>query len=228
MHNVLMDFRYGLRALRATPMVAIGAILTLAIGIGMSTAIFSVVNGVLLRPLPFANEDRLITLCEQYPGSTPSWCSIAPPNIEDIAARSRTIEAIGIGRQWSYHIATRDGSEEISSGLATPGMFAALSVVPELGRLFTREELIGRPSTVALLTHESWQRRFGGDSGVIGRVLDIDKQAVTIIGVLPPNFAPPRIDGMEMWRPLHIDPREERNREWRGFSAFAPLRDGVT
>src|SRR5215207_4573301 len=136
MQSVMMDFRYGLRALRATPMVAIGAILTLAIGIGMSTAIFSVVNGVVLRPLPFANEARLVTLCEQFPGSTPDWCSISPPNAEDIAARSKSIEAIGIGRQWSYHIATPEGAEAISSGLATPGMFAALSIKPAIGRLF--------------------------------------------------------------------------------------------
>jgi putative ABC transport system permease protein len=228
MNNVLMDFRYGLRALRATPMVTVGAILTLAIGIGMSTAIFSVVNGVVLRPLAFAHEGRLISLCEQYPGSTPSWCGISPPNVEDIAARSRTIEAIGIGRQWSYHIATNEGSEAISSGLATPGLFAALSVTPRLGRLFERADLIGRQSTVAVLTFESWQQRFGGDPAIVGRVLDLDKEAVTVIGVLPPNFSPPRIDGVELWRPLHVDPRDEQNRGWRGFIAFARLRDGVT
>ena len=228
MRNVVMDFRYGLRALRATPMVTVGAILTLAVGIGMSTAIFSVVNGVVLRPLPFAHEQQLISLCEQYPGSTPTWCGISPPNVEDIAARARSIEAIGIGRQWSYHMATPDGSVEIPSGLATPGLFAALSIKPELGRLIEPADLIGAQSTVAMLTHESWQRRFGGDSGIIGRVLDIDKQAVTIVGVLPPGFVPPRIEGVELWRPLHVNPRDEQHREWRGFIAFARLREGVS
>ena len=88
----------AIRALRARPTLTIAAILTLALSIGATTAIFTVVNGVVLRPLPFANESRLITICEVYPGSTPDWCSISPPNVEDIAARSRAIEEIGIGR----------------------------------------------------------------------------------------------------------------------------------
>src|ERR1043165_7174253 len=146
-----MDFRYGLRALRATPAATVGAILTLTLGIGMSTAVFSIVNGVVLRPLAFAHEKKLVTICEQYPGSTPAWCSISPPNVEDIAAQATSIEAIGIARTWSYHLATPEGAVGIQGGLATPGVFAALSIRPELGRLFDRSDLIGRQSTVALL-----------------------------------------------------------------------------
>jgi putative ABC transport system permease protein len=228
LQNIGLDFRYGIRSLRATPAATIGAILTLTLGIGMSTAVFGVVNGVLLEPLAFAHENRLITICEHYPGSTPGWCSISPPTLEDIAAGAKSIDAIGLGRQWPYHLATRDGAVAIQGGLATPEMFTALSVRPERGRLFDRSELIGRQSTVGVITHESWQSRFGGDPGIVGRVVDLDGDAVTIIGVLPPGFAPPRIEGVEIWRPLHVNPRDEVNREWRGFIAFGRLRDGVS
>jgi len=116
------------RALRARPSLTIAAVLTLALSIGATTAIFTVVDGVVLRPLPFPNESRLITICEQYAGATPDWCSISPPNVADIAARSRAIDEIGIARQWGYSLVTPDGAEPVDGGLATPGMFRALGV----------------------------------------------------------------------------------------------------
>src|SRR6266567_4164552 len=179
MRDLLLDFRYALRALRAATGPTLTAVITLALGIGMTTSIFSVVNGVVLRPLPFAHEDRLVTLCEQYPGATPDWCSIAPPNIEDIAARSRDIEAIGIGRNWPYHIDTPTGAESIGGGLATPGLFRALGARAERGRLIEAGDLIGRESIVAVLTHETWQTRFGRREDIVGRVVRIDTQSVT-------------------------------------------------
>src|SRR5690242_3428886 len=111
MQNVLADVRYSLRGLRANPVFTITAVLTLALGIGLTTTIFGVVNGILLEPLAFPHAGRLVTICEQYPGATPDWCSISPPNVEDIAARSRAIEAIGIARSWPYHLATTEGAE---------------------------------------------------------------------------------------------------------------------
>ena len=109
MRDLRLDLRDAWRALRGSPASTLSAIATLAVGIGMTTSIFGIVNGVVLRPLAFPQEERLVSLCEQYPGATPDWCSISPPNIEDIAARSRAIEAIGIARQWSYHIDTPSG-----------------------------------------------------------------------------------------------------------------------
>jgi putative ABC transport system permease protein len=228
MRDLNLDIRYALRALRASPTSTVSALATLALGIAMSTSIFSVVRGVVLRPLPFPNDDRLITICERYPGSTRDWCGIAPPNVEDIAARSRTIDAIGIARQWPYHIETTRGAESIDGGLASPGMFAALGARAELGRLIEPADLIGRQSTVAVLTHETWQARFGGRRDILGQVIALDKDAVTIVGVLSPGFEVPRIGTVDLWRPLHVNPKDEQHREWRGFVSFGRLRPGVS
>jgi len=228
MSDLRLDLRDAWRALRASLPSTISAVATLALGIGMTTSIFSVVNGVVLRPLPFPHEDRLVTLCEQYPGATPDWCSISPPNVEDIAARSRAIEAIGIGREWPYHLDTPSGAQSIAGGLASPGLFRALGVKAELGRLIEAADLIGRESAVALLTHETWQTRFGGRPDIVGQVIRLDGQPVTVVGVIEPGFDLPRVGRQEIWRPLHINPRDERNRDWRGFVAFGRLREGVS
>jgi putative ABC transport system permease protein len=223
-----LPLRFSVRALLARPALSLAAILTLALSIGATTAIFTVVNGVVLRPLPFPNESRLITICEQYAGATPDWCSISPPNVADIAERSRAIEAIGIGREWGFHLVTPAGTEPLNGGLATPGMFNALGVKPVLGRMIAESDLIGAPSTVAMLGYELWRDRFGSDSAIIGRAITLDKDVVTIIGVLPPTFQAPRLGKIDIWRPLHIAPRDERNREWRGFVAYGRLRDGIS
>jgi putative ABC transport system permease protein len=227
MRNLVSDLRYALRSLFSQPAFSATAILTLALGIALTTTIFGVVDGIVLRPLAFPNADRLITICEQFPGSTPDWCSISPPNIEDIGRRSKSIEAIGIGRSWPYHLATVDGVEGINGGIATPGLFAALGVRTQLGRLITPADLIGRESNVVMITDEFWRTRFGAARDVIGRMITLDGAPVTIIGVLQPGFQLPRFSNVMLWRPLHIDPRDETNREWRGFVAYGRLREGV-
>lgn len=228
MRNLLSDLRHALRGLRAQPAFTITAVLTLALGIGLTTTIFGVVNGIVLRPLNFPDAGRLITVCELYPGAFSDWCSISPPNVEDIAARSHSIEAIGIGRSWPFHLATTEGAVGINGGLATPGLFQALGVHAELGRLIQSSDLLGRESSVVLLTHELWQTRFGGARNIIGRIAVIDGSPVTVVGVLPASFELPVYHGIQLWRPVHINPRDETHRDWRGFVAYGRLRQGVT
>ena len=223
MRSFLTDLRRAARGLRAQPTFSITSVLTLALGIGLTTTIFSVVNGIVLRPLAFPNADRLVTICEQYPGATANWCSISPPNVEDIAARARSLAAIGIARTWPYHLATVEGAEGVNGGLATPGLFTALGVRPQLGRLIEPSDLIGRESRVALLSDEMWRSRFGATPDIVGRVMYLDGTAVTIVGVLPPGFEVPPFAGVALWRPLHFDPRDESNRDWRGFVAYGRL-----
>jgi len=228
MSNLLSDFRYALRGMRAHLSFSIAAILTLALGIGVTTAMFGVVNGIVLRPLPFPNADRLITICTQYPGSTADWCSVSPPNVADIAARSRTIEAIGLGRNDLFHMKTESGSVGIDGGIATPGMFRALGVRAERGRLLEDTDLLGRESDVALLTHELWQTQFGGDENIVGRSILLDGHAVTIVGVLDSAVSVPKLSYIQLWRPLDFRPTDEKNRSWSGFVAFARLKPGVS
>ena len=228
MRNLISDLQRALRGMRAQPAFSVTAILTLALGIGLTTTIFGVVNGIVLRPLDFPAAGRLITVCENYPGATADWCSISPPNVEDISARSRSIESIGIGRSWPYHLATPEGAVGINGGLATPGLFKALGVRAELGRLIESSDLLGRESDVVLITHELWQTRFGGSRDVIGRVIVLDGSPVTVVGVLPSGFELPVFEEVKLWRPLHINPRDETHRDWRGFVAYGRLRPGVT
>lgn len=228
MLDIAQDFRFALRGLRKRPTFTAAALLTLTVGIGATTTLFSVVDGVVLQPLPFPQADRLVTLCERYPGASDGWCSVSPPNVEDIASRARSIEAIGIGRTWSYHLATPEGKREVSAAIVTPGTLTALRVRPLLGRPFLQDDVIGGPSTTAILSHEMWQSRFSGDSSIVGRAILLDDLSVTIVGVMPPGVALPQFRPVDLWRPVHILTTEERHRDWRGFVAFGRLRDAVT
>ena len=169
MHDLIADFRHAARSLRSHLVFTATAVLTLALGIGATTTIYGIVDGIVLRPLSFPNADRLVTICEQFPGASPNWCSISPPNVEDIRARSTSLAAIGIGRSWPYHLATADGPEAINGGIVTPDLFRALGVRPALGRLFTRSDVLGRESAVGILSYEMWQTRFGATPDVVGR-----------------------------------------------------------
>lgn len=228
MNTLVSEFRYALRGLRARPSFSVTAVVTLAIGIGLTTTMFSVVDGIVLRPLPFPNADRLVTICTQYPGSSPDWCSISPPNVADIATRSRTIESIGLGRSWSYHLKTPSGTTVVSGGIATPEMFRALGARAERGRLFSETEMLGRESDVAVLSDELWRTQFGADPAIIGRSITLDGHSVVVVGVLDSSFALPNLSYVKLWRPLDFRPTDEKNREWAGFIAYGRLRAGVS
>jgi putative ABC transport system permease protein len=228
MRDLIADIRYAARTLLGHPAFAVSAVLTLGIGIGMTTAVFSFLNAVVLQPLPLRNADRLITICEQYPGSTPDWCSVAPPNIADIKARSTTIEAIGIGRSWPVSMSTPDGAVGVPGGIASDGMFEALGIRAEKGRLIQPTDLLGRASTVAVISHTMWEKDFASAPDIVGRSVALDGAPVTIVGVLEPLASVPLFSFVKLWRPLHIDPRDEQHREWRGFVAYARLRTGVS
>ena len=228
MSNLLSEFRYALRGLRARPSFSVTAVLTLAIGIGLTTAMFSVVDGIVLRPLPFPNADRLVTICTQYPGSSQDWCSISPPNVADIAARSRTIEAIGLGRSWSYHLKTSSGTAIVSGGIATPGMFRALGIRAQRGRVLVDGDMLGRESDVAVVSDELWRTQFGADPRIIGRTISLDGHSVVVVGVLDSTVALPNLAYVKLWRPLDFRPTDEKNREWPGFIAYGRLRAGVS
>jgi putative ABC transport system permease protein len=227
MSELLSDLRHALRSLRAHPSFTITAILTLAIGIGVTTAMFGVVDGIVLRPLPFPHSDRLATICTEYPGAS-GWCSISPPNVSDIAARSRTIEEIGFGRNDSWHLRTATGRTVITGGIATPSMFRALGIRAAHGRLFEDSDLLGRESDVAVLTHELWQTEFAGDPRIVGTSIVLDGHPVTIIGILDSNVSVPKLSYIRLWRPLDFRPTDEKNRTWAGFIAYARLREGVS
>ncbi len=223
----LGDLRYSFRLLGKSPGFTLVAVLTLALGIGANTAIFSVVNGILLRPLPFPGSDRLASLCETH-HSVSGFCVASPPNVEDWSRQSRTFAVMGIGRSWPFILKSDEGNQSIDGGIATPGFFRVLEAKAHLGRLLAPEDLETGRNRVAILSSALWRSRFGAEPGILGRAITLDDERYTVIGVLPEGFRVPQHERVELWTPLHFDPRDERRRDWRGFMAIGRLAEGNT
>jgi putative ABC transport system permease protein len=227
MSTLLTDLRYALRTLRKTPSFTGAAVLVMALGIGATTAIFSVVHGILLQPLDLPNADRLLALCEDNPRVPAGFCIAAPPNVADWGKASRTLESVGIGRDWGRSLRLDGPSIAVSGGIADPGFFETLGIRPALGRMFTEEEMGAGRDQVAVISYGFWESQFGGDPRVVGRRVLIDNRPQEIIGILPRDAEVPTLEGVQIWKPLHFDPRAEQVRNWRGFKAVGRMRAGV-
>ena len=221
----MSDFRYVLRALRQNPTFTLAAVATLALSIGATTAIFSTVNGILLRPLPFPRSDRLVLLCERHP-SVAGFCIGSPPDAADWAAQSHSLEAVGIARDWPFVAKDEHGSDYVSGGIASAGFFRVLGIKPVLGRLLIAGDEGG--ARVVVLSHALWQSRFGGDPRALGRTMTLDGAPYTVVGVLPANLVLPQLGDIALWAPLPFDQRLEKNRNWRGFKVYGRLAPGVS
>jgi predicted permease len=221
------DLRYAVRTLLHNPGFALLSILTLALGIGVSVAIFSVVDRVLLRPLPFPDSRRLVAVCETHP-SVAGFCIASPPDVEDFSRASRTLTSLGLGRGWPYTARRGAASEGVEGGLATPGLFRTLEITPAIGRLLRPEDMGPGAHKVVVLSDDLWRSWYGGDRAVIGRSLVLDGASYDIVGVLKPGVEIPRLEDSKLWTPLPFDPRDEENRKWRGFAVYGRLAPGVT
>ncbi len=228
MQTFWQDLRYGARTLLKQPGFTLIAVLTLALGIGANTAIFTVVNSVLLRPLPFDQPERLVRLWQSHPRRNVEQQLVTPPDLAEWRARAQSFENIAY---WSgtgdFNLVNHEGSEKARCAYASSDLFATLRVRPYLGRVFVPEEDQEHGPLVALLAYEYWQRRFGTDPQVLGRTLTVDtfgRRVYTIVGVLPPGFRFP--NQTEVWLPVGWDglPRQRRG-PW--LSVLARLKDGV-
>jgi putative ABC transport system permease protein len=219
------DLRQALRALARSPGFTAVAVLTLALGISAETAIYSVVRGVLLRPLPFAEPEELLTICETNP-QVAGYCIASPPTVADWADQAETLEAIGLGRTWPMLWNRSEEARGVDGGLATPGLFRALGVQPALGRLLADDDLAAGAPRVALVSHSLWRDELGGRPGAVGALVTLDGEPHRVVGVLPAGFDVPRLEGVELWTPLPFPPRDEENRGWRGFAVLARMAEG--
>lgn len=202
------DLRYGARTLRKNPGFAIVAVLTLALGIGANTAIFSVVKAVLLNSLPYRQPDRLVTLA-QGDAQTPNPVHVSYAEVEDWKVRNQSFQQIALYRGWTP-AASHDGIPGMVFGLrVTRNFFDLLGVSPRLGRGFLPEE--DRPDRwhVVILSHPFWIRQFGGNENVIGQTILLDQVPFQIVGVLPQNFDPLSFTDAgsppDVWAPLGYD-----------------------
>ncbi|HZM90614.1 MAG TPA: ABC transporter permease [Blastocatellia bacterium] len=227
MTTLLQDVRYGVRMLVKNPGFTIVAVLALTLGIGADSAIFSVVNAVLLRPLPYDESERLVFLSER--SQVLEGMSIAYPNFLDWRAQNNAFESIGVYRTNSYNLTGSGEPERINAGQISADLFTVLRVNAAVGRVFTNDEDQPGAMPVVVLSHALWQRRLGGDPGIIGQNLTLDGRSFTVIGVMPPTFLFP--SRAEMWTPVGLrakDPGWESRGNHPGLYAMARLKPGVT
>ena len=224
--NVVRDVTYSLRVLLKSYAFTIVVILTLALGIGANTAIFSFANGILLRPLPYPQSDRLAVLDETAPKQGIESLSVSYPNFLDWRDQNTVFEGVATHYGTSRFAMTLGGQPtEIRGSRVSYGVFEVLRVSPLLGRTFTINEDRPEEDGVVILGYDLWQRNFGGDSNIIGKTVDVSRRQRTVIGVMPRGFRFPEVS--ELWVPLAFTTKIYTRND-HGLDAVARLKDGVT
>jgi putative ABC transport system permease protein len=220
---LVADARLAARGLRRTPLFTIAAALALALGLGATTAMLSVVNAVLLRPLPYADADRLVVALHE--GRNP----VAPANFADWRNETRSFSDMAAAEYWTPSLTGGDNPEEIDGLRITSRMLPMLGVSPIVGRFFTADEELPGNEHVAIISYGLWQRQFGGEPGIVGQSIPLDGNRYTVVGVMPRRFqfAPFWATHAEIWAPLALAPRLS-NRGGQSLRVFARLRPGVS
>ena len=222
------DVRHAFRLLRRAPGFTLLCVLTLGLGIGATTAVFSVVNPVLLRDLPYPSADRIVTVWERDPGGERS--NVGWMTARDVTARARRFEATGVIGGWEPTL-TGDGSvasERLTGQRVSSGFFDVLGVRPAFGRGITAENDIQGNHRVVVLAHEFWRRRFGGDSTIVGRTIPLDDIPHTVVGVMPATFDNVLEPDAQIWRALGYEETQPwACRTCRHLRLVARMRDGV-
>ena len=232
-HELLQDMTYALRGLRTTPGFTFIALVTLALGIGANTAIFSVVRGVLLSPLPFASPGEVVRVGTTNHAAGITEGTFSEPDFIDLRATSKLAASIG-GFFWDGQVGvdlTGGGApERLSAALVTPGFFETLRARPAVGRVLANDEHEAGRNRFVVIGHGLWLRRFGGDSRVVGRTITLNGEPFTVVGVMGPQFSYPATQTLDAWIPLSYFGPDAIGRE-RGkhfVSAIARLRAGVS
>jgi putative ABC transport system permease protein len=228
MESLLQDLRYGARMLVKAPSFTLIAVLTLALGIGANTAIFSVVNTVLLRPLPYPQPERLIRIWRAASSTGLNPYNLSTPDYREFRDKCRSCEQMGAYYPGSVNLLGRDEPERIPGMKVTANLFPLLQAPPMFGRSFLPgEEQFGQ-HRVVMLSHSLWQRRFGSDPGIIGQAITLDDESHTVIGVMPADFQFPN-RGTELWRPMAFAPNDRMDtRATSNTSVIARLRPGAS
>jgi putative ABC transport system permease protein len=227
MNTVFQDLRYGTRMLLKTPAITFIVVLALALGIGANTAIFSVLNAVVLRPLPYDKPNELLFLNER--SAVLDEMSISYPNFTDWRNQNHVFEKIGVYNRNSYNLTGYGEAERILTAQCSADLFSALRASALVGRVFTNDEDKPGASPVVVLSYALWQRRFGGQNSILNQTITLNGKSYTVIGVMPPDYAFP--SRVEMWvpvGPLSDDPSWKERGNHPGLYAVARLKPGMT
>src|SRR6478735_3376476 len=222
---MMTDFRYALRMLVKFPIFSGLAILTLALGIGANTAIFTVFDAVLLKPLPLVRPEQLVRIYNTGPQL--DRAPVSPANFLDWKEQNRVFQQIAAYSGNDYTMLGRDVPERLLGARVSAGFFELLGVLPSLGRFFRNEEDTDGRNQVVVLNHEFWQTRFGGRHDIIGQTLTLNDKSFTVVGVMPAGFTYPTPE-IQFWTPMALSPAEKVVRDTNYLSIIARLKDGIT
>jgi putative ABC transport system permease protein len=204
--GLIRDAAYSWRAWRRTPGALAAALIALALGLGANATVFSIVSGVLLKPLPYADPERLVMVWQDMRargGPEREWAS--PGLFVEWQHRATAFEHLAAVRGWMPNLTGTDEPERLRGAAVSHGYFGALGVAPMLGRVFSEDDDRPEAAPVAVVGHALWTRRFGADPTLVGRTILLDGQAVTVIGIMPASFRPPIVDA-DIFTPIRIDP----------------------
>lgn len=231
LESIVQDLRFTGRLLRLQKAFALVAVLTLGLAIGASTALFSIIDVALLRPLPYRELDRIVEVqvIERDEAGQPPFGKA--PSFDDLEAwrpSSRVFSLLAQGREGAGPATVDAGQpERVSVGAAAPGFFGIFGGSPFLGRDFSVEDTRGGIATAAILSHDFWQSRFGGDRSALGRTIRVDRDTLTIVGILPPGFKPNYFGDAAVWRPILRPNAVMAPMRGIGITAFGKLRPGI-
>jgi putative ABC transport system permease protein len=220
------DVVHALRQLRRRPGFALVAVLTLGVGIGANTAVFSAADHVLLRPLPYADIERAVTLWETERGTSTDHKEVSPGNLLEWRERNSSFEYLAVAEPYGFDITGDGPPQPLHAWLVSEGFFEALGIEPILGRNFVAEEFQPNSGFVVLLSHGLWQRQYGGRPSIVGQTIQIDHQAATVVGVLPPELEYPQ--PRDIWAPKWFRESELNDRYSDYMFAVGRLVPGPT
>ncbi len=223
----LQDVKYGFRTLRRNPGFTYVTVLTLALGIGANTAIFSLINAVLLRPLPYKDPSRLALIWGTHP-QFPKH-AVPYPDFLDWKEQNHVFEHMGCYRVvgTNYHLTGHGDPQRLQATFATSSLFSTLGVNASIGRTFLPEEDQSGGGHVVILSHRLWEHRFGGDPSLIGKTVILNNENFTVVGVMPANFKLPT--WADLWMPMALAHKGERtSREYHPFVVIGRLKPDVT
>ena len=227
MNSLLQDLRFGARMLVKQPGLALIAVLTLALGIGANTTIFSAIESVILHPFSFPNQDRLVVIYERLLGNGVERSLVTPGALHDWRQQSRSFEQLVSTIFDDFTLTGGDRPEQLSGYRVSAGFFSALGAQPLLGRTFqSGEDALGREQVV-VLKHSLWERLFAADPKILGQTIKLDSQTYTVIGVMPKEFNFPHYGG-ELWIPWLLLPADAQNRENHLLRVIGLLKPGVS
>jgi putative ABC transport system permease protein len=227
MNTFWQDLRYGVRTMMKTPGFTVVAVIAIALSIGANTTIFSTVNALLLRPFSFGNLDRLVVIHESVPQTGSTRSSVSPANFLDWQNQNQVFEQMAAYTDRSFNLTDGDVPERVEGTMVTPGFFPALDTKAALGRTFRAEEGQTGQDQVMVIKYSFWQRRFNSDPNVVGKQVNLNGQAYTIVGVMPRDFDFPQ-GAAQLWIPLAFDAKQQTARGSHFLRVLALTKPGVT